>query len=75
MEEKQDNKWWNQRLNKVFRKGQRYICCYPPNGNANKPYNGYACSYPQLYKRHNNKIDYKKIISQMDEDFTVTPAA
>jgi hypothetical protein len=47
---------------------QRRKCCRPYLGNVLKPAIRYCCTYPQLYKRRNFKIDNLKVSRLMNDE-------
>ena len=50
------DKQTNRQIRKKNRKSPPYRCCLAPTGNRNKAYHNYCCTYPQVYKRLENKV-------------------
>lgn len=44
-------------LRKKFKHTNRYICCLAPQGNSTKFSKRYCCTFPQVYKRHDVRLD------------------
>ena len=49
------DKQTNRQIRKKNNKSPPYRCCLAPLGNCNKTSHGYCCTFPQYYRRIENK--------------------
>lgn len=57
------NKHQSTLIRKKYRKSPPYRCCAAPDHNVNKVNHGYCCTYPNLWRRLELKIEYRTYTS------------